>query len=67
MLVKTTNKARPIEFLRDHLKTNPVVNIVADFGIFQVGTYHFSVTCEDYFRLLRKQTTDISIITTWQM
>ncbi|CAI9301700.1 unnamed protein product [Lactuca saligna] len=63
---QTTNKARPIEFLRDHLKTNSVVNIKADSWIFQVRPYHFSVTCEDYFRLLRKQT-DISIITTWQI
>nr|KAJ0188677.1 hypothetical protein LSAT_V11C900497040 [Lactuca sativa] len=64
---QTTNKARITEFLRDHLKTNPVVNIEADSGIFQVWTYHFSVTHEDYFRLLRKQTTDLPIITTWHM
>ncbi|CAH1450038.1 unnamed protein product [Lactuca virosa] len=39
----------------------------ADSGILEVGTYDFSVTCEEYFRLLRKQTTDASIITAWQL
>nr|KAJ0192578.1 hypothetical protein LSAT_V11C800445420 [Lactuca sativa] len=63
---QTSSKARPIEYLRDCLKTNQVVNIVADSGILEVGTYDFSVTCEEYFRLLRKQTIDASIITAWQ-
>ncbi|CAH1415850.1 unnamed protein product [Lactuca virosa] len=64
---QTSSKARPIDYLRDCLKTNQVVNIVADSGILEVGTYDFSVTCEEYFRLLRKQTTDASIITAWQL
>nr|KAJ0200772.1 hypothetical protein LSAT_V11C600327070 [Lactuca sativa] len=64
---QTSSKARPIEYLRDCLKTNQVVNIVADSGILEVGTYDFSVTCEEYFRLLRKLTTDASIITVWQL
>ncbi|XP_052623355.1 uncharacterized protein LOC111876917 [Lactuca sativa] len=64
---QTSSKARPIEYLRDCLKTNQVVNIVADSGILEVGTYDFSVTCEEYFRLLRKQTIDASIITAWQL
>ncbi|CAH1442273.1 unnamed protein product [Lactuca virosa] len=46
---QTSSKARPIEYLRDCLKTNQVVNIVADSGILEVGTYDFSVTCEEYF------------------
>ncbi|CAI9282789.1 unnamed protein product [Lactuca saligna] len=64
---QTSSKARPIEYLRDCLKTNQAVNIVADSGILEVGTYDFSVTCEEYFRLLRKQTIDASIITAWQL
>ncbi|CAI9281146.1 unnamed protein product [Lactuca saligna] len=35
---QTSNKARPIEYLHDCLKTNQVVNIVADSGILLVGT-----------------------------
>ncbi|CAH1414292.1 unnamed protein product [Lactuca virosa] len=64
---QAASKARPIEYLRDCLKTNPVVNIVADSGILEVVTYDFSVTSEEYFRLLRKQTTDASILTAWQL
>ncbi|CAI9281943.1 unnamed protein product [Lactuca saligna] len=44
------SKARPIEYLHDYLKTNPLVNIVANSGILEVGTYDFSVTSEEYFR-----------------
>ncbi|CAH1443141.1 unnamed protein product [Lactuca virosa] len=64
---QTASMARPIEYLRDCLKTNPVVNIVSDFGILEVGKYDFSVTSEEYFRLLRKKTTDASILTAWQL
>ncbi|CAH1422032.1 unnamed protein product [Lactuca virosa] len=64
---QTASKARPIEYIRDCLKTNPLVNIVANSGILEVGTYDFSVTSEEYFRLLRKQTTDASILTAWQL
>nr|KAJ0204323.1 hypothetical protein LSAT_V11C500255050 [Lactuca sativa] len=39
---QTSSKARPIEYLRDCLKTNQVVNIVSDSGILEVGTYDFS-------------------------
>nr|KAJ0203547.1 hypothetical protein LSAT_V11C500228780 [Lactuca sativa] len=52
---------------RLNIFTNQVVNIVVDSGILEVGTYDFSVTCEEYFQLLRKQTTDASIITAWQL
>ncbi|CAH1435928.1 unnamed protein product [Lactuca virosa] len=64
---QTSNKARPIEYLRDCLKTNPVVNIVADSRILEIGTYDFSVTCAEYFRLLRKQTTDASCLATGRL
>ncbi|CAI9281941.1 unnamed protein product [Lactuca saligna] len=64
---KIASKARPIEYLRDGLKTNPVVNIVADSGILEVGTYDCLVTSEEYFRLLRKQTTNASILTAQQL
>ncbi|CAI9289874.1 unnamed protein product [Lactuca saligna] len=59
------NKPRPIESRRDLLKTNLVVHVVADAGHLEAGA--FSVTYEDYYRLLKKQTADLSIITTWQI
>ena len=61
------NKQRPIESLRDLLKTNLLVHVVADAGHLEVGAFDFSVTYEDYYRLLKKQTANLSIITTWQM
>ncbi|CAI9276142.1 unnamed protein product [Lactuca saligna] len=61
------NKPRPIESLRDLLKTNLVVHVVADAGHLEAGAFDFSVTYEDYYRLLKKQTTNLSIITTWQI
>ncbi|KAL7612365.1 hypothetical protein Lser_V15G09295 [Lactuca serriola] len=61
------NKPRPIESLRDLLKTNLVVHVVADAGHLEAGAFDFSVTYEDYYRLLKKQTADLSIITTWQI
>ncbi|CAH1413653.1 unnamed protein product [Lactuca virosa] len=61
------NKPRPIESLRDLLKTNLVVHVVADAGHLEAGAFDFSVTYEEYYRLLKKQTTDLSIITTWQI
>nr|KAJ0211205.1 hypothetical protein LSAT_V11C400196840 [Lactuca sativa] len=39
---QTSSKAGPIEYLRDCLKSNQVVNIVADSGILLVETYDFS-------------------------
>nr|KAJ0189162.1 hypothetical protein LSAT_V11C800443420 [Lactuca sativa] len=61
------NKPSPIESLRDLLKTNLMVHVVADVGHLEVGAFDFSVTYEEYYRLLKKQTTDLSIITTWQI
>ncbi|CAI9266279.1 unnamed protein product [Lactuca saligna] len=61
------NKPRQIESLRDLLKTNLVVHVVADAGHLEVGAFDFSVTYEDYYRLLKKQTTELSIITTWHI
>nr|KAJ0223770.1 hypothetical protein LSAT_V11C200069380 [Lactuca sativa] len=61
------NKPRPIESLRDLLKTNLVVDVVANAGHLEAGAFDFSVTYGDYYRLLKKQTTDLSIITTWQI
>ena len=61
------NKPRPIESLCDLLKTNLVVHVVANAGHLEAGAFYFSVTYGDYYRLLKKQTTDLSIITTWQM
>nr|KAJ0195531.1 hypothetical protein LSAT_V11C700381010 [Lactuca sativa] len=49
------NKPRPIESLRDLLETNLVVHVVADVGHLERGAFDFSVTCEDYYRLLKKQ------------
>nr|KAJ0199189.1 hypothetical protein LSAT_V11C600329920 [Lactuca sativa] len=61
------NKPRPIESLPDFLKINLVVYVVADAGHPEVGAFDFSVTYKDYYCLLKKQTTDLSIITTWQI
>ncbi|CAH1444016.1 unnamed protein product [Lactuca virosa] len=61
------NKPRPIESLRDLLKTNLMVHVVADAGHLEAGAFDFSVTYEEYYRLLKKQTADLSIITTWQI
>nr|KAJ0224537.1 hypothetical protein LSAT_V11C100047740 [Lactuca sativa] len=61
------NKPRPIESLRDLLKTNLVVHVVADARHLEAGAFDFSVTYEDYYRLLKKQTVNLSIITTWQI
>ena len=41
------NKPRPIESLRDLLKTNLVVHVVVDGGHLQAGAFDFSVTYED--------------------
>ncbi|CAI9279903.1 unnamed protein product [Lactuca saligna] len=61
------NKPRPIESLRDLLKTNLVVHVVADAEHLEAGAFDLAVTYEEYYRLLKKQTDDLSIITTWQM
>ena len=57
---------KPIDIVLDHLKTNPVP-VIADAGIFEVGTFDFSVKYEEVIRVLRKLTIDLSIITSWQM
>ena len=67
MLNQKRNKPRLIESLRDLFKTNLVVHVVADSGDLEAGAFDFLVTYEDYYRLLKKQTANLSIITTWQM
>jgi hypothetical protein len=49
------------------LKTNIAVPVVADPEIFEAGTFDFSVRYEEVIRSLKKQTTDLSIITSWQL
>ena len=61
------NKEKPIEAVRELVKKNLVVPVVADAGVFEAGTYDFPVTYDEYYSLLKKQAASLSIITTMQV
>lgn len=67
MANQMNTKPKPIEILHGCFKNNPIVQVVAESGHLQTGTYAFRVTLEEYARMLKKQTLDVSIITVWQL
>ncbi|CAI9264530.1 unnamed protein product [Lactuca saligna] len=61
------NKSKPIELLRERLKNNPLIHVVADYGILEAEKFEFWIAREEILRLLNKRTLDVTILTVWQM
>nr|KAJ0219417.1 hypothetical protein LSAT_V11C300151710 [Lactuca sativa] len=61
------NKSKPIELLRERLKNNPLIHVVADDGILETDKFEFWVAHDEILQLLNKRTLDVTILTVWEM
>ncbi|CAH1445292.1 unnamed protein product [Lactuca virosa] len=61
------NKSKSIELLRERLKNNPLIHVVADYGILEIDQFEFWVAQDEILRLLNKRTLDVTILTVWEM
>ncbi|CAI9279691.1 unnamed protein product [Lactuca saligna] len=61
------NKSKPIELLRERLKNNPLIHVVADDGILESDNFEFWVAHDEILQLLNKRTLDVTILTIWEM